>query len=103
MVRLPRRAVAVDGGAGGAEVVQRLAGLRADERVSILVELVRSHVAAVLGHESGDAVEPHRAFSDLGFDSLSAVELRNALGAATGLRLPATLVFDYPNALATAQ
>ncbi|MGC9502012.1 SDR family NAD(P)-dependent oxidoreductase, partial [Streptomyces sp. WG7] len=75
---------------------RRWAQIPEGERTEFLHELVRGHVAAVLGHSSPDRVDTGQAFRDLGFDSLTAVELRNRLATTTSLSLPATLAFDYP-------
>ncbi|MEU5367363.1 SDR family NAD(P)-dependent oxidoreductase, partial [Streptomyces sp. NPDC005925] len=80
----------------------KLSALTADEQHRTLLDLVRTHAAAVLGHTGTDAVRTDARFQDLGFDSLTAVELRNRLSASTGLRLPATFIFRHPTPSAIA-
>ncbi|GKQ37972.1 hypothetical protein ALMP_45060, partial [Streptomyces sp. A012304] len=84
------------------ELARRLAEATAGEGERILLDLVLREVAAVLGLPAGEAPSAERAFRDLGFDSLTAVELRDRLSLSSGLELPSTLVFDYPTPTALA-
>ncbi|WP_372346843.1 SDR family NAD(P)-dependent oxidoreductase [Streptomyces sp. KL116D] len=99
LVRPARRAAAsgADERTGGNSLGERLAPLPPKDQERALLELVRGAVASVLGHADADGIAPERAFNELGFDSLKAVELRNRLNAAAGLKLPATLLFDHPS------
>uniref|UniRef100_UPI00389A3550 SDR family NAD(P)-dependent oxidoreductase n=1 Tax=Streptomyces kaniharaensis TaxID=212423 RepID=UPI00389A3550 len=99
LVRTPARRRESAGGS----LAQRLAAVAEADQEQVVLEVVQAQVAAVLGHASGTAIDPERAFKDLGFDSLAAVELRNRLSQVAGLRLPATLVFDHPTPLEAAR
>jgi NAD(P)-dependent dehydrogenase (short-subunit alcohol dehydrogenase family)/acyl carrier protein len=98
LVRMPARRAQDAAGS----LAQRLSGTPASERDAVVLDLVRAEIAVVLGHTSPEAVEPERAFKELGLDSLGAVEFRNRLVVATGLQLSSTLVFDHPNPRAVA-
>ncbi|HEV7977565.1 SDR family NAD(P)-dependent oxidoreductase, partial [Amycolatopsis sp.] len=102
LIRGTSRRAAVSGSGVAAGLVRRLSVLGAEERAEAVLDLVRTQVALVLGHAGVAEIDPSRAFQELGFDSLTAVELRNRLNATAGLRLPPTLVFDYPTASALA-
>ncbi|GAC1405423.1 MAG: hypothetical protein NVSMB60_24720 [Mycobacterium sp.] len=78
-------------------LAQRLQSLAPEDQLSAVLDLLRSHMATVLGLPHPEAIHPDLAFQDHGFDSLTAVELRNRLKSATGLTLSPTLIFDYPN------
>nr|WP_234384455.1 beta-ketoacyl reductase [Streptomyces sp. MMG1121] len=97
LVRRPRRAASTGGAALVDSLADRLAALPGEEQTEALLDLVRGEVAVVLGHADAEGIVPGQAFSELGFDSLTAVELRNRLAGVTGIRLPATLIFDYPS------
>ncbi|MGW6118091.1 type I polyketide synthase [Nocardia sp. NPDC055165] len=101
LLRGPRRA-AGGGSDESAKLLSSLTGQEPAEQERIILGVIRSHAAAVLGHASAEAVPADTAFTDLGFDSLGAVEFRNRLEAATGAKLRTTIVFDYPNATALA-
>ncbi|OIJ88198.1 type I polyketide synthase, partial [Streptomyces monashensis] len=92
-----RAAAAKDG-----DLRRRLAGLDTAEQQALLLDLVRTQAAVVLGHSGADGVRADTAFNEAGFDSLTSVEMRNRLREATGLKLPATLIFDYPTPQALA-
>ncbi|MEV6258345.1 type I polyketide synthase [Nocardia sp. NPDC051911] len=97
LVAVPRRAE------GGGELAERLASAPPDRHDAIVLDFVRHQVAEVLGHATGEQIEADKPFSELGFDSLGAVDLRNRLTKATGLRLPSTLAFDHPTSAAVAR
>jgi acyl carrier protein len=82
---------------GQAELVDLIARTEPGLEMEVLVEEVRRRACIVLGLASGHAIDPDRALSDMGLDSLMAIELRNALSAAAGKALPSTLIFSYPS------
>ncbi|MDX3855598.1 polyketide synthase [Streptomyces sp. AK02-01A] len=96
LVRTPVRGVARAAADEGTGLSDRLAGLTEAEQQEVVLKALLDAMAGVLGHSGGRVIDRERPFSQLGFDSLTSVELRNRLAAVTGLRLPATLVFDHP-------
>ncbi|MEV4300877.1 phosphopantetheine-binding protein, partial [Microbispora rosea] len=107
LVAVPRRATNTGPdtatGTAAQTLAARLAPLSESERDKLLLDLIRARTAAILGYPSPKDVEVTRGFLELGFDSLTAVELRNRLNTETGLRLTATLLFDHPSPTALAR
>lgn len=103
LVGTPARRARDGDRADGPALAQSLAGLSESEAERRVLEMVRSEAAAVLGHTGLEAIDPERAFLELGFESLTVLELRNRLGAVTKLRLPATLALDYPTPVSLAR
>jgi acyl transferase domain-containing protein len=99
LVRQVARRSAATGGEF-TSLADRLSRLRESERDQVLLDVVRAQVATVLGHATRETIDARRSFKDLGFESLTGVELRNQLAALTGLRLPSSLIFDYPSTAA---
>ncbi|MGW2457309.1 SDR family NAD(P)-dependent oxidoreductase, partial [Streptomyces sp. NPDC001704] len=97
LVRAPVRKATEAAATGAATLRDRLAALSDEEAEDTVASLVRGQIALVLGHSGSEGVDLDKAFKTLGFDSLTAVELRNRLAASTGLQLPPTLVFSYPS------
>jgi acyl carrier protein len=95
-----RRGVVQDDLPTKESLIQRMAGLSEADQERIMLDLVRTHAAIVLGHSAGETTEMLRAFKDMGFDSLTAVALRDRIAVATGISLPATVLFDYPTPVA---
>ena len=92
----PGRRAAQDAAEDTETLAAKLGGLPVNKRTSFVLTLVRTHAAALLGHAGPEAVEPDRSFNEVGFDSLSATGFRNKLSLVTGLKLPVSLIFDYP-------
>ncbi|MBB4689031.1 acyl transferase domain-containing protein/acyl carrier protein [Amycolatopsis jiangsuensis] len=99
----PGRRAAQDSVEDTESLAQKLTGLPPGKRVPTVLTLVRTHAAALLGHAGPEAVEPDRSFNEVGFDSLSATGFRNKLSLVTGLKLPVSLIFDYPTPRVLAQ
>ncbi|OWU96228.1 hypothetical protein B5D80_32595, partial [Micromonospora wenchangensis] len=87
----------------GTDLASRLAAAAPADQRRLLLDTIRAQVAGVLGHADAAGIDDRRAFKDLGFDSLTAIELRNRLGTAVGRTLPTTLIFDHPNPDALAE
>ncbi len=99
LVQSPRRRA--DGVSGS--LPARLQSAPEAERGALLLDMLRVEIASVMGHVAGEEIDVHSEFTELGLDSLTAVELRNRLNAATGLRLANTLIFDHPTPLALSE